>query len=231
MPPPAGDVLAYTAAGVAHPAFTEYFADELATPGIRVPFTGNRALWEEAVELGRHVLWLHTYGAEFAGGDRKGSITLPPGDPRKPLSVTGVTAMPDAMTYDKATSTLSIGTGTFAPVTPEVWAYAVGGRVVLKSWFNYRKRGPGGKKSSPLDDIHLDTWPAAWTTELIELLSVLIQLVELEEHQADLLTRVLGGPLLSASDLEAAGVSWPKTNAQRAPRLPFAAVTDGSTLL
>jgi hypothetical protein len=31
------DVLAYTAAVVAHPGYTETFADELTTPGIRVP--------------------------------------------------------------------------------------------------------------------------------------------------------------------------------------------------
>ena len=46
-------MLAYIAAIVAHPAYTQTFADELTTPGIRVPFTTDPELWTEAVRLGR----------------------------------------------------------------------------------------------------------------------------------------------------------------------------------
>lgn len=61
----AEDVLAYIACIVAHPAYTRRFRQELGTPGIRVPMTANRELWNQTVALGRHVIWLHTYGERF----------------------------------------------------------------------------------------------------------------------------------------------------------------------
>jgi hypothetical protein len=56
-PIPAEDVMAYLAAVMAHPAFTARFADDLIRPGLRVPLTANRALFDEAVALGREVVW------------------------------------------------------------------------------------------------------------------------------------------------------------------------------
>jgi len=91
-----------------------------------------------------------------------------------------ITAMPDTMTYDEATQRLTIGDGVFEPVPPQVWGYTVGGRNILASWFNYRKRTPGGRKSSPLDDIHVDEWPDAWSIELLEVLSAMRRCTELE---------------------------------------------------
>jgi hypothetical protein len=41
----APDVVAYVAAVVAHPAYTQRFAGELTTPGIRVPITADPQLW------------------------------------------------------------------------------------------------------------------------------------------------------------------------------------------
>jgi len=223
----AADVLAYVAGVVAHPAFTETFADELTTPGIRVPITTDQVLWDEAVALGEQVIWLHTYGETYVGpGRAKGSVRYPKGDPRQPLSRTPITSMPEAMTYDEARAVVALGTGTagdgeFGPVTPEVWAYAVGGKNVLKSWFNYRKKVPGGKKTSPLDYIHVDTWDADWTTEFIDLLTVLSRLVELEPAQADLLARVVAGPVATMEGLREAGVRWPTTPADRRPNRGF----------
>jgi hypothetical protein len=60
---------------------------------------------------------------------------------------------------------------------------------VLKSWFNYRKRDPGGKKTTRLDTTHATAWPAGWTTEFSDLLTVLRRLTELEPQQADLFAR------------------------------------------
>lgn len=45
----AEDVLAYVVGVTAHPAFTKTFADELTTPGIRVPITTDAKLWTKAV--------------------------------------------------------------------------------------------------------------------------------------------------------------------------------------
>lgn len=213
-------LVAYVAAVVAHPAFTERFSDELSTPGIRVPITGDPDLWKEAVALGRTVIWLHTYGDAFADDAEerpRADIRFPKGDPRQPLSLDAVTAMPEEMTYDAITQTLKLGSGKWKPVRPEVFNYAVGGRNVLKSWFNYRKKNPTGRKTSPLDDIHVEEWPSEWTVELIDLLTVLTRLVELEPAQADLLDRILAGPIATKENLAERGVKWPTTKKDRAP--------------
>lgn len=99
---------------------------------------------------------------------------------------------------------------------------------MIKSWFNYRKKVPGGRKSSPLDDIHVDTWDADWTTEFVDLLTVLTRLVELEPAQAEMLARVLEGPLASSDDLAAAGVRWPKNAKDRRPRYAVSVSPDAS---
>ncbi|MGH3542091.1 MAG: type ISP restriction/modification enzyme, partial [Mycobacterium sp.] len=108
--------------------------------------------------------------------------------------------------------------------------YNVGGRNVLNSWFNYRKKNPGGKKTSPLDGIHINTWPSEWTTEFIDLLTVLTRLTGLEGQQADLLDRILAGPLRTKHDLEQSGVHWPKGPQDRTVRNPITATVDVPTL-
>ncbi|WP_222949595.1 type ISP restriction/modification enzyme [Micromonospora chalcea] len=221
------DVIAYVAAIVAHPAFTSRFADELTTPGIRVPITADAELWRAAVELGRTIVWLHTYGEAFtdpaAGRD---SIRFQAGDTRRIVNQTPVEGMPETMAYDQATQRVRIGTGEWGPVPKAAFEYAVGGKNVLRSWFNYRKANPGGKKTSPLDEMKLDVWQAAWSVELIELLSVLTRLVEAEPAQDGILERVLDGPLISADELSAAGVKWPTTKKDRVARFELPQTTD-----
>lgn len=221
------DVLAYVAGIVAHPAYTKTFADELTTPGIRVPFTPVPELWDQAVKLGEQVIWIHTYGAAFTGSDRPvAKVRLPAGDARQPLSTKAITSMPESTTYDAARSTLLVGDGEFFPVRPEVAEYTVGGRNVFKSWFNYRKKDPGGKKTSPLDDLNPTAWDPDWTTEAIDLLTVLTRLVDLEPAQADLLSHVLAGDLLTMDDLRTAGVRWPVSQQDRKPRFNIETPTD-----
>lgn len=221
---PEPDILAYIAGVTAHPLFTETFTDELTTPGVRVPITADPALWNRAVALGRNVVWLHTYGAVFhdpAHGRPLDNIRLPAGDPRRPLARTAVTDMPETISYDPDAGEIIMGAGRWGPVGPRVWAYTVGGREVIKSWFNYRKADPGGRRSSPLDDLHLTRWPAEWTTEFTDLLTVLTRLVNLEPQQAELLEQILTGQLLTRDDLAAGGARWPARPADRKPRYPI----------
>ena len=117
------DVLAYIAALVAHPAYTQTFADELTTPGIRVPFTADPELWAEAVKLGEQVIWLHTYGAALAGPGRpRDNVRLPAGDARQPLCTKAITSMPASIAYDAARSTLVVGDGEFAQYGQRWWS-------------------------------------------------------------------------------------------------------------
>lgn len=213
----ATDLVAYIAGVTAHPAYTERFTDELETPGIRVPITTNAALFQQAIDIGRQVLWLHTYGETFP--DLGTTIRYPAGDTRRITNSVAVDSIPTTMTYDPDTATIQIGTGKFGPVTQEVWDYTVGGKDIIKSWFNYRKANPTGRKTSPLDDINATAWPTEWTGELIDLLTVLARLVELHPAQAELLDEILTHPVASYADLAAAGVTWPtdSSDAQRKP--------------
>jgi len=111
--------------------------------------------------------------------------------------------------YDAAKRRLKIGTGHIDNVAPEVWAYEVSGKNVLRQWFSYRKKNRerpliGDKRPpSKLGEIQPDHWPPEYTSELINVLNVLTLLVELEPNQADLLKRIVDGPLIPASKFAA----------------------------
>jgi hypothetical protein len=110
--------------------------------------------------------------------------------------------MPDAISYDQATRTLHVGSGQIGPVSPETWAYETSGMKIVRKWFGYRKKDPAGRRSSPLDDINAEHWPARYTTDLLELLNVLEMCTDIEQHQAGVLTRICDGPLITVADLK-----------------------------
>jgi Type ISP C-terminal specificity domain/NMT1/THI5 like len=202
------DVMAYIAALLAHPAFTARFQKDLVRPGLRVPITASAALFAEAANLGREIIWLHCYGERFAdvGAGRPASSprmargegpTIPagggiPGTP-EPL--------PDVMGYDPATKRLTIGKGLIDNVPQAVWDYDVSGKNVLRQWFSYRRLDRtrpiiGDRRPpSPLDKIQPDHWLDEYTVDLMNLLHVLGRLVALETAQADLLERICAAPL------------------------------------
>ena len=104
-------------------------------------------------------------------------------------------------------------------MTPEATEYTVGGNKVLASWLDYRMAAPKKRYTSPLDHISAPQWDPAWSTELTNLLSILTQLVDLEDQMAELLTDILASPLLYMNQLAADGVAWPNSDADRRPRL------------
>jgi hypothetical protein len=224
LPLTSADLVAYMAAVTAHPGYVHRFSDQLRTPGVRVPISAVRDIWERAIEVGREVVWCHTYGERSAEG-HPGAVRFSANDPRRILALTAITELPDEISYDEESRTLRLGNGTFGPVPPEVWEYATGGRRVIKSWFDYRKKNPGGRRTSPLDDIGATRWDPEWTSELLDLLSVLTRLTELEAMQDDLLDAVLAGGLLSRNELADLGVQWPTAPADRRPRVAATADT------
>jgi hypothetical protein len=217
----AADLAAYVVAVAGHDAFTQRFAEELLTPGVRIPLTRDGGLWTRAVGLGREILWASTYGnrcADPALGRLAGEVQFALGDERQVRYLTQIgSRIPDRLEYDAATRTLHVGEGSFAPVPDVVWAYEVGGMKIVSKWFGYRKAAPTSKRTSPLDDIHAERWPHEWTTELIELLSVLRRLTDLEPRQSELLGEILAGPVITEAELTAAGV-WPVAAAARKAR-------------
>jgi hypothetical protein len=121
------DVLAYIAGIVAHPAYTRTFADELTTPGIRVPFTADAARWAQAIKLGEQVyLAPHVRGCLHRTRSARRRHTPARWDSRQPLSTKAITSMPASISYDASRSVLAVGDGEFAPVRPEVVEYTVG---------------------------------------------------------------------------------------------------------
>lgn len=215
----APDLFAYLAAVLAHPAFTATFADDLSTPGLRVPLTADPDQFRRAVEVGARVLWLHSYGQRFddaAAGRPRRSPRLAPNAAPKVLAGHGIPSDPDRMPdgrlgYDADKRELIVGEGRIGNVTREMRDYEVSGVNVLDKWFSYRRRSRerpviGDRRVSALNSIQLDHWPDDYTTELIDLLNVLGLLIELEPAQAALLDEIVAGPLITVDALEKAGV-------------------------
>jgi Type ISP C-terminal specificity domain len=208
------DLFSYIAAIAASPAYIERFRASLKQPGLRIPFTAQRDLFEEAVELGREVVWLHTFGERFGEGRPAGPPRVDKDEPTIPAGAAlpdTLAAMPHELEYNAASRRLKIGAGFVANVLPEVWAYEISGKNVVSQWWSYRRedrsKPPMGDRRphSKLSEIQPTIWPAEYTTELLALLRVLTRLVALEPRQADLLTRVVEGATIDSDTLSAAG--------------------------
>ena len=224
----AGDLAAYIAAIAAHSAFTAHFQEDLSTPGLRIPLTSDGRTFVEAADLGRTVIWLHTFGERMTD-PRKGRPAQPPRLPtaRRPrVPARGAipqepAAMPDSVHYDATAKRLLVGQGYVENVEPEVWLYEVSGKQVLLQWFSYRKLNRerpiiGDRRTpSPLGAIQPDRWLAEYTTELINLLNVLGWLVDLEPAQTAMLEKVCTGPTIPAEELRAAGALEVPTQPKR----------------
>jgi hypothetical protein len=164
------DFLAYVYGVLAQPAFTERFAEELATPELRVPITKVTTRFEQGRALGTKLLWLHTYGQRFVPkGKHRGHVPKGKAKNTKPVPDDAAN-YPESYEYDEGSRTLHVGQGAFKPVDPEVFEFEVFGLKVVRSWLDYRMKKPGGKKSSPLDEINPQQWSSQFTTELLELL-------------------------------------------------------------
>lgn len=214
------EMMAYIAAVMAHPAFIARFKADLVRPGLRVPLTADKALFDEAAALGREVVWLHCYGERFvdtAAGRPKGPPRLPANErpiiPAEGAIPGAPEPVPETMDYDAAKMRIVIGKGFVDNVTPAMRNYEVSGKNVLDQWFSYRRRDRtkpmiGDRRPpSPLEKIQPDGWLAEYTEDLLNLLNVLGRLVALEPRQADLMERIVAGPLVAAASTE------PGTNA------------------
>ena len=117
-PVSAADLMAYIAAVGAHPAYTTRFQADLAQPGLRIPLTADGKLLVKAVELGRTIIWLHTFGERFADA-KNGRPARPPRlakekAPRIPVAGAipqEPDTMPDAILYDTPKKRLLVGAG------------------------------------------------------------------------------------------------------------------------
>ncbi|HET6535465.1 MAG TPA: type ISP restriction/modification enzyme [Sphingomicrobium sp.] len=210
--PKSEDVFAYVAALLVNPAYTEKFNADLVRPGLRVPLTADKKLFAKGAEIGREVIWLHTFGERFNEGREPGVPKLPQAErpfiPAEGTIPSTPEGFPDTIDYDAAKERLKIGTGYIENVPPAAWAYQVSGKPVLKQWFSYRKKDRekpqiGDRRPpSPLGEIQPDHWLPEYTSELLNVINVLGLLVKLEPRQALLLDEIVDGPLIPASKVK-----------------------------
>ncbi|KUO16372.1 type ISP restriction/modification enzyme [Streptomyces dysideae] len=187
-PVAAVDVLAWSLATVRH-----------SPCGHAVPLTEDTELWAHGVELGRRLLWLMR-----RNGDRP---KLPGG--RRPYVRAPLPSRPVTLHYDRDEETLHLDEGRVSPVPPEAWDYEVDGVRVLEQWFTARTTEP---EPGTLAAIRPAAWPQTWTSELLELITVLALLAELRPRQEEL---TVTAPV-TATELRGAGV-LPVPEAARKP--------------
>ncbi|MGI8513912.1 MAG: type ISP restriction/modification enzyme [Acidimicrobiia bacterium] len=189
------DLAAYVYGLLGTSAFADRFSAELdegAGP-VRVPLTSDADFFDQTAALGRDLLWWHTWGKRFSPD---GIAELPTGSG---VQVEPVRGYPASFKYDAGDQRLTVGTGIFSPVAPEVWQFEVSGLRVLQSWLAYRMVEGKGRKSSPLDDIRPERW--TFTDELLRLLSILEHTIDVTPAAAKLLDEIVSGPLVDPADL------------------------------
>ena len=169
-------LLAYCYALLSTRGYVARFAEELRTPGPRIPLATEPALFDEAARLGQAALALHTFGQVPRGLAR---CLAEPGEP-----------YPRAFSYEPAGRLLRLGEGAFGPIAPEVWDYSVSGLRVLPSWL--RRRVPRTGKSV-LDGIGPREWTPSLTRELLELVWMLEASLALEPRLDALLDEIASG--------------------------------------
>ena len=172
-------------------------------PDLTVPLTDDPELWSRGVESGHRVLWLMR-----RDGDRP---KLPGG--RRPYVRAPLPSRPRALDYDRDEEALLLDEGRISPVPPKAWDFEAGGVRVLEQWFTARVTEP---EPGTLSAIRPATWPQPWTSELLELITVLALLADLQPFQDE------PTPRITASDLREAGV-LPVPDSARRP----ASVLDG----
>ncbi|NLU69029.1 type ISP restriction/modification enzyme [Streptomyces sp. HNM0574] len=193
LPVSAEDFLAWTAAVCAVP--------DSGHP--RVPLTADPELWAAGVALGHRTVWLHTRGARHgaaAGGAER--PRLPGGERpyvRAPLPAPGA-----PVGYEAQERALLVGEGRVSPVAPEAWEFAAGDGRVLEAWC--AERATPSAAGGTLEAVHPADWPQEWTSELLELITVLTLLARLEPERRELARRLAGAPVVTAAELDAAGV-------------------------
>ncbi|HKX77274.1 MAG TPA: type ISP restriction/modification enzyme [Novosphingobium sp.] len=194
------DLAAYVYATLGGQSYTRRFWNELETPGPRVPLTKVAKIFAETARLGRKLIWLHTYAERFRADDRGDEV--PAGAAKIIKGVSDSPAQyPESCSFDPKTGEITVGSGRFGPVAPEVWEFEVSGLKVVQSWLGYRMKKRAGKKSSPLDLIRPERWTARMSEELLELLWVLEATLAMEHDLEAQLDKIVAAPCFTEVEL------------------------------
>ncbi|MFJ8703298.1 type ISP restriction/modification enzyme [Streptomyces ardesiacus] len=167
-------------------------------PGSLVPLPADPELWEHGVGLGRRALWLMR---------RDGERPKLPGG-RRPYVRAPLPPRPLTLRYDRDEEALFLDDGRVSPVPPGAWEFEAGGVRVIEQWFAART---AGGEPGTLAAIRPAAWPQTWTSELLELITVLALLADVRERCREL--RVTDG--ITATELREAGVLPAPASARR----------------
>ncbi|MER7488239.1 type ISP restriction/modification enzyme [Streptomyces sp. NPDC126497] len=160
--------------------------------GPAVPLTGDAEVWARGVAVGRRMLWL---------ARRDGERPRLPGG-RRPYVRAPLPSRPATVDYDRDEEALLLDGGRISPVPHGAWDFEAGGVRVLERWFAART---GPAEPGTLDAIRPAGWPQSWTSELLELITVLALLAELRPRQEALTDPAVPDPITPA-ELRTAGV-------------------------
>lgn len=178
---PAVDVLAWTMAVVRN-----------GPGGLTVPLTGDPDAWATGVEVGHRLLWLMR---------RDGERPRLPGG-RRPYVRAPLPSRPLTVRYDPDEEALFLDEGRISPVPPAAWEFEVAGVRVLERWCAART---DGAEPGTLEAIRPAVWPQTWTSELLELITVLALMAELRPRQVALRGRSAADPI-TPTELHRVGV-------------------------
>ncbi|MGW4724523.1 type ISP restriction/modification enzyme [Streptomyces sp. NPDC004291] len=173
--------------------------------GCRVPLPAGPEAWTTGVALGRDLLDVQLRGALSGTKPR-----LPGG--RRPYVRAAVPARPTTMAYDSEDEALLLDGGRISPVPAEAWEFRVGGVRVLEQWFAHRT---APAEPGSLEAIGPAAWPQEWTSELLDLITVLALLGAREPERAAFAARAAEDAADGATALRAAGVLPPPARARR----------------
>ncbi|WP_411083730.1 type ISP restriction/modification enzyme [Streptomyces sp. cmx-18-6] len=180
--------------------------------GCRVPLPADAEVWAAGVSLGRELIRIQLRGAR--GGERP---RLPGG--RRPYVRAALPTRPTGIGYDAEAEALVIGDGRISPVPAGAWEFTVSGVRVLELWFERRAAaaaGAGPEGADGLEAVGARGWTREWTSELLELISVLALLDGLRPRQEALRARLeRGARLIPPEELRAAGVLPVPASARR----------------
>ncbi|WP_046733516.1 type ISP restriction/modification enzyme [Streptomyces humi] len=168
-------------------------------PDHTVPLTADPDLWSRGVELGHRALWLLR---------RDGERPKLPGG-RRPYVRAPLPSRPLTIRYDPEEEALHLDEGRISPVPPEAWDFRTGETRALEAWFTARTAEPA--EPGTLAAITPAVWPQSWTSELLELITVLALLAEVRDRQAELEIT----SRITAKDLRAADVLPPPETTRR----------------
>ncbi|MDH6216803.1 type ISP restriction/modification enzyme [Streptomyces pseudovenezuelae] len=169
-------------------------------PDLTVPLPRDPELWARGVELGHRALWLL-----HRDGDRP---KLPGG--RRPYVRAPLPARPLTLHYDRDEEALHLDEGRVSPVPPEAWDFeAAPGVRVLEHWFTARTAEDAERGT--LAAIRPPGWQQSWTSELLELITVLTLLADVRAQQREL--TVPDG--ITAKELRTAGILPPPESTRR----------------